>query len=203
MKTDVDIALIPGAAGLATFWDPIAARLPQTWGKQSFDLPGFGSSPNAPGVTSYPSLVEHLAEKITRPAVVAGQSMGGYIALQLALRHPQKVTHLVLTVAAAGVDMARHGAKDWRPAHRLSHPTAQPWVYVPTVDLTAELHRISVPVLLIWANRDPVSPLEVAQELLRALPRAQLTTFDTDDHWVARRFADETAAAITRLALAG
>jgi pimeloyl-ACP methyl ester carboxylesterase len=128
--------------------------------------------------------------------------MGGYVALQLALRHPEKVTHLVLSVAAAGVDMARHGAKDWRPAHRLSHPRAQAWVYDPTVDLAPELHRIRVPVLLIWAERDPLSPVGVAQELSRSLPDARLVTFDTDDHWVARRFADETAGAIAGLAAA-
>jgi pimeloyl-ACP methyl ester carboxylesterase len=199
MQTDVAISLIPGAAGLAAFWEPISALLPRGLDQQSFDLPGFGSAPDAEDVSSYPSLVEHLAQKIRRPSVVAGQSMGGYVALQLALRHPEKVTHLVLTVAAAGVDMARHGARDWRPAHRLSHPNAQTWVYDPTVDLGPELHRIRVPVLLIWAERDPLSPLGAAHELCRALPDARLVTFDTDDHWVARRFARETAAAIASL----
>jgi poly(3-hydroxyoctanoate) depolymerase len=203
MQTDVAISLVPGAAGLAAFWEPIAQRLPPGWHKQSFDLPGFGSAPNAVDVSSYPSLVEHLARKIRRPSVVAGQSMGGYVALQLALRHPEKVTHLILSVAAAGVDMARHGAKDWRPGHRQSHPSAQAWVYDATVDLAPELHRIRVPVLLIWATRDPLSPLGAAQELCRALPDARLVTFDTDDHWVARRFADETAGAIARLVDAG
>jgi poly(3-hydroxyoctanoate) depolymerase len=202
MKTDVAITLIPGAAGLAAFWQPIAERLPPGWQKQSFDLPGFGSAPNAAGVSSYLQLVDHLAENIQRPSLVAGQSMGGYIALQLALRHPAKVTHLTLIVAAAGLDMARHGAKDWRPAHRISHPLAEPWVYEQPADLTSELWRINVPVLLIWATRDPLSPLGVAHELARSLPRAELLTFDTDDHWVARRFADAAAGAITGLAQA-
>jgi pimeloyl-ACP methyl ester carboxylesterase len=58
------------------------------------------------------------------------------------------------------------------------------------------LHRITVPVLLIWATRDALSPLGVAHQLARELPDARLLTFDTDDHWLARRFADQTAAAI-------
>ena len=196
---DTAITLIPGAAGLAAFWDPIKERLPGAWQKQSFDLPGFGSAASAASVSSYADLVEHVAGRIQTPSVVAGQSMGGYVALQLALRYPERVTHLVLIVAAAGVDMARHGARDWRPGHRDSHPRAEPWVYGPPLDLASELHRLTLPVLLIWAERDPLSPIGVAHELARALPQARLLTFDTDDHWVARRFADETARAITQL----
>jgi pimeloyl-ACP methyl ester carboxylesterase len=54
-------------------------------------------------------------------------------------------------------------------------------------------------VLLVWATRDPISPLSIAEQLQAGLPDARLITFDTDDHWVARRFPEETAQAIREL----
>jgi pimeloyl-ACP methyl ester carboxylesterase len=192
------ITLVPGAAGLASFWDPIREQLPRDWQQQSFDLPGFGPVPARADIDSYDRLVDDIARRIHRPSVVAGQSMGGFISLQLALRHPRLVTHLVLVVAAGGVDMARHRARDWRPEYR--DPSGNPaWTYAPVPDLSADLHRIEIPVLLIWATRDPISPLGVAHQLEADLPNARLLTFDTDDHWVARRFAAETASAIREL----
>lgn len=124
--------------------------------------------------------------------------MGGYLALQLALRHPALVTHLVLIARSAGLNMARHRATDWRPHHRSEQPSAE-WVYAPVPDVSEQLARIAVPTLLIWATRDPISPLSVGQSLAAAIPRTRLLSFDTDDHWVARRFAHETATAIQEL----
>jgi pimeloyl-ACP methyl ester carboxylesterase len=121
--------------------------------------------------------------------------MGGYLALELALRHPELVTSLTLCVAAGGVDMARHGARDWRPEAAAAGDRSA-WSLAPTPDLTAQLGRIAVPVLLIWAERDPISPLAVAEVLLARLPDARLLQFDTDDHWVARARAPLVARAL-------
>ena len=193
---DIDLTFVPGAAGLGAFWDPIRERLPSAWRSRSFDLPGLGPVPPHPDVTSYLQLVDHVAAQIPGPTALIGQSMGGYLSLELTLRYPQLVTSLTLVVAAGGVDMARHGAHDWRPGARAEQPPRPEWVYSPTPDLSPQLHRIDVPVLLLWATRDPISPLGVAEQLAAHLPRARLITFDTDDHWVARRFAGETAQAI-------
>lgn len=189
------ITLVPGAAGLASFWDPIRERLPSDWQQRSLDLPGFGPVPARPDISSYDQLVDHIASGISVPSVVAGQSMGGFLSLQLALRYPALLTHLVLVVAAGGVDMARHGAVDWRSEAR-PNSTNPSWIFEPVPDLSSELRRIQIPVLLIWATRDPISPLAVGRQLEADLPDARLLTFDTDDHWVARRFPSETALAI-------
>src|SRR4051812_26938522 len=184
------ITLIPGAAGLSGFWHPIRRCLPASWEQHTFDLPGFGPVPADSKIQSYDQLVEHIARGLPRAGVIAGQSMGGFLALQLALRHPELVTHLVLIVAAAGLNMASHGAKGWRPEYSGHGPTPG-WILEPVADLRAELPRIEVPVLLVWATRDPLSPLSIAQQFQALLPDARLVTFDSDDHWVARRFPEE------------
>jgi pimeloyl-ACP methyl ester carboxylesterase len=198
--SDIHITLVPGAAGLGSFWDPILQVLPAGWAARALDLPGFGHCRERPDIQSHVDLVEYVARSMSGPGMVAGQSMGAYLALELALRHPQLVTHLVLVVAAGGVDMARHGALDWRVNHRKAHPSGPAWVYAPLPDLTPQLGRITIPVLLVWANRDPISPLGVAEHLRGHLPNATLMPFDTDDHWVARQFAVPVAQAMADVA---
>jgi pimeloyl-ACP methyl ester carboxylesterase len=189
----IDLTLVPGAAGVGAFWSPLIERLPAEWTTRTFDLPGLGPVPPHPDVQSYDDLARYVARGVPAPTVLVGQSMGGYIALKLALARPELVRRLVLVVAAAGVDMARHGAHDWRTSERAENPARPAWVLAPPDDLSSQLQRIDVPVLLIWATRDALSPLGVAHELAARLPRARLVTFDSDDHWVARRFADEIA----------
>ncbi len=196
IASNVNATLVPGAAGLGSFWEPIAAALPRGWAVRVLDLPGFGHCPARLEVQSHIDLVDYVARAMPGPGVVAGQSMGAYLSLELALRHPTLVTHLVLVVAAGGIDMARHGALDWRINHRKAHPGGPAWVYAPLPDLTPQLGRIKVPVLLVWASRDPISPLSVAEQLREHLPNATLIHFDTDDHWVARQFAAPVAKAM-------
>jgi len=124
------------------------------------------------------------------------QSMGVFIALQLALRYPDLVTHLVLVAATGGLDVARHGGGDWRADYATAYPQAQPWARAPVPDLSGHLGAIVIPVLLIWPTRDVLSPLSVAQALTELIPSTSLVTFRSDDHWIVRRFPDETAAAI-------
>ena len=190
---------VPGAAGQGSFWLPVIEDLPETWQTQAIDLPGLGTVPARPDVSSYGDLVDLVASSIPAPSVVAAQSMGGFIALALALEYPELVTHLVLVAVAGGIDMSVHGAANWRAEYATSFPTAQPWAREPVPDLSHRFGEIAVPVLLIWATRDRLSPLSVAKSFESGIPRASLVTFDTDDHWVARLHSAETAAAIVRL----
>jgi poly(3-hydroxyoctanoate) depolymerase len=197
MNAETVVTFIPGAAGSGNFWEPVAKRLPVSWETRLIDLPGLGSIPSQAGVSSYSDLVDYVAQGIAVPTVLVGQSMGGFIALQLALRYPQLVTHLVLTVVAGGVDMTAHGARDWR-ADDAPSLHAQTWANDPVADLTDELGAIEIPVLLVWATRDAWSPLSVANTLASRIPGASLVTFDSDDHWIARERADDVAAAVRK-----
>ena len=158
------------------------------------DLPGLGSVPARPDVRSYDDLVAYIAPTILCPTVLVAQSMGAYVALQLALRCPGAITHLVLVAATGGIDIASHGAADWRGDYALAFPTAAPWASGPVPDLAGRLSEISVPVLLIWATDDPWSPLSAAKALRGKFRSASLVTFASDDHWVAQSNNVETHA---------
>lgn len=66
------ITLIPGAAGLASFWDPIRVHLPAEWRQHTLDLPGVGPVPPQPDVQSFDQLIEHIARGREAPGIVAG-----------------------------------------------------------------------------------------------------------------------------------
>jgi pimeloyl-ACP methyl ester carboxylesterase len=190
------VLLVPGAAGSAAFWDPLIDRLPATWRVQAIDLPGLGDIAAKPEVASYDDLVDYVARSITTPAVVVAQSMGAFIALHLALRFPELVTHLVLVAATGGIDVASHGGADWRAEYATTYPHAQQWARARVADLGGQLAAIVIPVLLIWPTHDPLSPLNVAHALISKIPSTSLVTFPSDDHWIIRRFPDESADAI-------
>jgi pimeloyl-ACP methyl ester carboxylesterase len=196
---EIIATFVPGAAGLGSFWVPVVERLPATWRTRLIDLPGLGPVPPHPAVSSYDSLVDCVAQTLPAPTVLVGQSMGGFVALQLALRYPALVTHLVLVVATGGVDMAACGAHDWRSSYRASYPRAQDWARDAVPDLTGQLSAIRIPVLLLWATHDPLSPLSVARAIAAEIAHARVVTFETDDHWVARQYPNEAAEAIRAL----
>jgi pimeloyl-ACP methyl ester carboxylesterase len=69
------------------------------------DLPGHGRSSGTEGLDSigqYADFVAHLMDALEmRSAVIAGRSMGGAIAMDLAVRYPARVEALVLMATAA------------------------------------------------------------------------------------------------------
>ena len=72
----------------------------------TLDLPGFGHSPmprERITIAGYARLLERLLDKLDlAAAAVVGNSMGGFIASELAISSPQRVERLVL-VSAAGI----------------------------------------------------------------------------------------------------
>lgn len=98
----------------ARMWDDVAAALPADRPVLALDLPGHGA---AAGLTLAEPSLEAVADAVAASlsevgverAVVAGLSMGGYVALALLERHPALVAGLGLldTRATADADEAR------------------------------------------------------------------------------------------------
>jgi pimeloyl-ACP methyl ester carboxylesterase len=65
-------------------------------------------------------------------------------------------------------------------------------------ELSTRLHEITVPVLLIWGDSDPISPVAVGERLAELLPRSELVVLNGGTHDLAFERADEVAALIER-----
>jgi pimeloyl-ACP methyl ester carboxylesterase len=99
--------------GLSGSWPNWLEQLPVLARKHrvlALDLPGFGHSPMPAGEISIPAYARLLDALLQRrgidAAAVVGNSMGGFIAAELAISYPQRVERLVL-VSAAGI--STHG----------------------------------------------------------------------------------------------
>jgi 2-succinyl-6-hydroxy-2,4-cyclohexadiene-1-carboxylate synthase len=96
--------LLHGFGGDGRAWAPIAAALAprEVWAP---DLPGHGgTTPVIPeGAWSLARAADALAASLPATFDLAGYSLGGRLALTLALRHPDRVQRLALVSASAGL----------------------------------------------------------------------------------------------------
>ncbi|MGA0068076.1 MAG: alpha/beta fold hydrolase [Miltoncostaeaceae bacterium] len=102
------------------FWDDVRPALEAAGHRvMAPDLPGFGTSPAWPGWTM-DEAADRLAPSIPPGSVVAGLSMGGYLAQAIVARHPDRVGRLVLADTRAegetpeGLDARREAAEGLR-----------------------------------------------------------------------------------------
>jgi pimeloyl-ACP methyl ester carboxylesterase len=186
------ILFLPGAGGSAAFWLPVARLLAADATRLSW--PGLGAEPPEPSVRGLDDLVERVLAHMERPVDLVAHSMGGRIAIEVARRAPTKLRRLVLTATSAGVPM--QGAADWRAAYLRDHPNAARWITEPQPDLSASIARIEAPTLLLWGDRDPISPLAVGEHLATLLPNARLHVVHGGAHDLAVTHADEVAGQI-------
>ena len=95
------IALLHGFTQTAACWGPFADELSTTHSLVAIDLPGHGGSGEVRANLS--QTTELVASSIDRNIVI-GYSLGGRVALHLALGHPQLVERLVIIGATGGLD---------------------------------------------------------------------------------------------------
>ena len=82
-------------------WDALATPLAHSFRVVRPDLRGFGDSPLPPGGYCDADDVDALLDSLgIADAAVVGASMGGRVALELAVRHPARVSSLVLLCPA-------------------------------------------------------------------------------------------------------
>ena len=98
--------------GLGGCWQNWLENLPELARDHrviAVDLPGFGASEMPAGAVSiagYARVLDLLCAALAvDAAAVVGNSMGGFVAAELAINHPQRVERLVL-VSAAGLHIA-------------------------------------------------------------------------------------------------
>ena len=190
------LIFLPGASGNTAFWNPLIQLLPDYSDKQVIAYPDFGDEPSQPSVYDFSSLSEYVLQQIQTECIVIAQSMGGIFAVQAALARPDLVKGLVLLATSGGIDLSAFRVQDWRSAYQQQYLYYPDWFVSTHIDLSPQLETISVPVLLLWGDQDPISPVAVGQALQQKLQQAELYTIWGGDHAFAEQYAEEVAAHI-------
>jgi len=187
------IIFLPGAGGAADFWHPLGALLPSEWQKTYLSWPGLGNQAHEPPLSGFDDLVALAEKEIGGPTVIIAQSMGGIVGVRLTLKHPDKITHLVLVATSGGVDISSLGGEDWRASYLRNYPNSRTWITTEKPDHTADIPNIKCPTLLIWGDSDPISPLAVGKHLSSLIKSSELCAIKGGNHDLGRERASEIA----------
>lgn len=113
------VVLLHGFTQGGAIWVPIMEAITTRAPIDAPDLPGHGSE--ATVVADLATTANDLARRYGKGAYV-GYSMGGRVALHVALAHPELVSHLVLCSTTAGIDdPAECAARLAADSHLASH----------------------------------------------------------------------------------
>ncbi len=194
---------------------PLAESLKPFAASSLIDFPGFGNSPKPPDTWStaeYADLVAVWVRTLGREKLVwIGHSFGGRIGLQLAARHPDLLSGMVL-IASAGLQRRRTVAARTRLAYRkavfktarrllregplidrLRHRMGSSdyraagvlrpiLTRVVSEDLTPAAKAVRCRTLLIYGTADTETPPEIGQRLSALIPNAELVLLNGFTH---------------------
>lgn len=186
---------LAGASGNTAFWQPVIKRLPQEYEKVAIAYPSFGGHPDHVVVQSFQSLQDYVLEHISEPSIVIAQSMGGIFAVQAALQKPQHVKALVLVATSGGIDLSHFNVADWRKDYQQTFSVPD-WFVQHQAHLDDFLDQITCPVLLIWGDADPISPVAVGQYLHSKIVNSELHIIEKGQHDLAEVYSDQVAELI-------
>ncbi len=99
------IVLLHGFSGTRRAWDGVLALLdPARYRPLALDIPGHGSESSHPPPITFERCVEHVLAAAPERFALCGYSMGGRLALQLALAAPERVSRLTLIACNPGIE---------------------------------------------------------------------------------------------------
>ena len=170
----------------------IIGWLAQKYQVLAFDNRGVGRT-DKPDI---PYSIEMMANDTTelmqslgmRQANILGISMGGRIALALALAHPERVKKLILVSTSAQTTkrnrwMPLLGRVSTLPIFRSKYP--QPYYAhirqrqaSSAYNCADRLHELHMPTVILHGKKDSIVPYPVAQELHAAIQGSKLITFE-------------------------
>jgi 2-succinyl-6-hydroxy-2,4-cyclohexadiene-1-carboxylate synthase len=99
------LVLLHGFGGTRHAWDRVVAQLrPESYLPVALDLPGHGDAAEPRGPITFDSCVAEVLAQSPQRFALCGYSLGGRIALQVALAAPERVRRLVLVSSSAGIE---------------------------------------------------------------------------------------------------
>jgi 2-succinyl-6-hydroxy-2,4-cyclohexadiene-1-carboxylate synthase len=101
------VVLLHGFGGTHRAWDGVRAHLlPERYRPLAPDLPGHGEQSGSEPPITFAGCVDFVLSMAPERFALCGYSMGGRIALLLALAAPERVRELVLVSTTAGIENA-------------------------------------------------------------------------------------------------
>jgi len=127
------LVLLHGFGGTRRAWDEVAGRLPrERYLPLALDLPGHGAAAAHPGPIDFAACVVAVLDAAPERFALCGYSLGGRVALHVALAAPERVSRLILIGANPGIDepaaRAARLAADERLAARLESEPFEEWI---------------------------------------------------------------------------
>jgi 3-oxoadipate enol-lactonase len=189
------LVLIAGLATDVTAYERLIAALSQRYRVIAFDDRGVGRTDKPDIPYTIDMMAEDTAGLLSAlgigPAHVLGVSMGGRIAVALALRHPELVKSLILVstfVKRIPTTWRRRligvwltlpllrtlGDKYPQPRYAALHQRDASRNY----DATDRLHEIGVPTLILHGRKDRVALYQLAEEMHAGIQGSQMIAFD-------------------------
>jgi 2-succinyl-6-hydroxy-2,4-cyclohexadiene-1-carboxylate synthase len=99
------LVLLHGFGGTRRAWGGVAARLaPQRYTPLALDLPGHGEQADFAQPITFDACVAHVLARASDRFALCGYSLGGRVALHVALSAPERVSRLVLVSTSAGIE---------------------------------------------------------------------------------------------------
>jgi len=187
------LILLHGGLGMGEMWAPVLPALAKDRRVITVDLQAHGHTADVDRPLRFETMGDDVAALIRHlglaQADVMGYSLGGATALRLAIRHPHLVRRLVLVSvpfrrdgwypeSLAGMDqMGAHLAEGMKqsPMYQIYAqvaPRVQDWPVLldktgdllrQDFDLTAEIAKITAPVMLVYADADAIRPAHIVE----------------------------------------
>ena len=181
------IVLVHGLGGSAANWDELAPLLARRRRVLVPDLPGHGGSEPLAAVAGLAAFADRVVAAAEHeravPAPVVGHSLGGVVAVRIALRYPELVDSLILA-ASAGLSIGRPLLRELLTAFTVVRPGRLAGRYRTLVARSPFLRRF---VFGFVSVADPVSLTDRAVEGFLA---GQVLHTDTASAWRALREDD-------------
>ncbi len=99
------VVLLHGFAGTHRAWDGVIAQLDhERYRPLAVDLPGHGEAADGDGLITFGGCVRDVLAQTPERFVLCGYSLGGRVALHVALAAPERVRRLVLVASTAGIE---------------------------------------------------------------------------------------------------
>jgi 3-oxoadipate enol-lactonase len=184
------LLLIVGLATDISEWDGIIRWLAKTYKVLAFDNRGAGRTDKPDTLYSIEMMADDTAGLMQalgiQQAHILGISMGGRIALALALQHPKSVKKLVLVSTSA------RSIKNWRryffgilssmPIFRSKYPQPH-YAFVRqrqasfVYNCTDKLHELHIPTVIMHGKKDRIVPYKLAEEMYTGIKGSKMLAF--------------------------